>query len=201
MSGSERDSGWKEKVPEAPVKIARQFTGGKARSKREPVPEARLKRRLRFSRPSGTGSLLGCALPGLEKAGLLSVVPGGATHASFGRRSGAGVPHVSPVLRDMGGTQGYTPHVICPRCHLEFQSETGKCPHCRHDSPAHLTKRQKENPDESEMSGPFRLYSMTCEKCGKEVPVTVTRFSGEAAKRLGEEWVIPQDHECMKEAS
>jgi hypothetical protein len=37
------------------VKTARQFTGGKAPSKSEPVAEARLKRRLNFSRPSRTG--------------------------------------------------------------------------------------------------------------------------------------------------
>jgi hypothetical protein len=91
--------------------------------------------------------------------------------------------------------------MICPECKREHQNEKGKCPFCLHDSPTKLVKRQKEKPDESEMSGPFQLYTVTCEKCGQEVPVTVTRFSGEAARRLGEEWVIPETHKCVEEAA
>ena len=89
---------------------------------------------------------------------------------------------------------------ICANCKRENENVKGRCPFCSHESPTQLMKRQRERADESEMSGPYRFYTVTCEKCGQDVSATVTRFSGGAARQFGSEWVIPETHDCQKSA-
>jgi len=88
------------RVPEAPLKTARQFTGGKAAAK-PPVPEARLKRHLAtscFSRPSGTGFPLTRSYPALNGRAIVSRPSGTRRSAVPDRSMKSGRPSCTDVL-------------------------------------------------------------------------------------------------------
>ena len=86
--------------------------------------------------------------------------------------------------------------MICAKCGKEHDNVRGQCPYCR--TPTQLSKRQKEKPHDSGVSGPFPFYVGKCPACGQEVPGKLMRLSGENAKLLGfSEWFTPDPHKCI----